>query len=55
MALAGERSKAVTLAGRATTHAPLAGKVQRKVRNGITQWAAAGSSREFLQCRRCAR
>jgi hypothetical protein len=27
-----------------TTHAPLAEKVQRKVRNGVAQLAAAGSS-----------
>jgi hypothetical protein len=35
----------------------LAGKVQRKVRNGVAQLAAAGSSldrQKFLQCRRCA-
>jgi hypothetical protein len=40
-----------------TTHALLAGKVQHKVRNGVAQLAAAGSSldrQKFLQWRRCA-
>jgi hypothetical protein len=38
-------------------HVLLAGKVQRKVRNGVAQLAAARSPldrQKFLQCRRCA-
>jgi hypothetical protein len=44
-ALAGERSKPARLAVHATTDALLAGKVQRKVSNGIAGLPAAGSSR----------
>jgi hypothetical protein len=40
----GEEEQAVTLAGVTTTHALLAEKVQRKVRNGVARLAAAGSS-----------
>jgi hypothetical protein len=57
-ALAGERGASRQACGAVTTtHAPLGGKVQRKVRHGVAQWAAAGSSldrQKFLQCRRCA-
>jgi hypothetical protein len=56
-ALAGERSKPSGLLAVTTTHALLAGQVQRKVRNGVARLAAAGSSldrQKFLQCRRCA-
>jgi hypothetical protein len=44
----GQASPAVT-----TTHAPLAGKVQRKLRNGVAQMAAAGSA-EILAISGCA-
>jgi hypothetical protein len=46
----GERSKPIRLGIRVHTHALFAGKVQRKVRNGVADLAAAGSSPGSASC-----